>query len=129
MSTGGVIRVVTMTMITTAEKTSTSMTGLPCRTRAAPMPAKIRPTSPRGTMPTATEIRSRPRSTTPRAQIILPMIAAKERRAANPSTSTRPKVERSTLIPIRTKKIGTRKMVIGWISSSRAWSPRSRKSL
>ncbi len=37
LSTGGVIRVVTITMITTAEKTETEITGSPCSTRLAPI--------------------------------------------------------------------------------------------
>ena len=79
-------------------------------------------------MPTATEVRSSPRSSTPAAQIILPRMAASESSAAKPSTSAWPKVERSTRTPISTKKTGTRKPAIGWISSSIVCLVRSPRS-
>ena len=48
------------------------------------MPAKIRPTSPRGIIPTATVRRSTPRSTTPSPHASLPAMATTTKAAPSP---------------------------------------------
>ena len=71
----GAASVVTSTIRTTADKRLGERSGWPSSVRRVPMPAKIRPTSPRGTMPIATAHRLIPRPVTPRAQASLPTSA------------------------------------------------------
>ena len=59
--------VVTITIITTAEKTDSSMIGRPARLRPNPIFAKISPTSPRGIIPIPMDRRSSGRPIAPRA--------------------------------------------------------------
>src|SRR5581483_8206750 len=128
LSAGGVAMVVTITMITTAEKTPASIIrSVPIR-RVVPMLAKMSPTSPRGIIPMPTDSRSRPPPKAPRAHACLPRIAAAVSSAARPSTSARANAASSTRIPISTKKTGTSTAATGSTSSSSRCSPRSVKS-
>jgi hypothetical protein len=60
-----------MTMITTAEKIPSSITRSPATVRPRPMFAKMRPTSPRGTIPIPIESRSSFRPSAPREHACL----------------------------------------------------------
>src|SRR5262249_22629592 len=93
LSAMGVIIVVTMTMMTTAEKRASSMTR-----SLFPALAKIRPPSPRGPMPRPTDTLSILPATSP--QSALPTTAATVSAADIASVPGRAKVERLTCMPI-----------------------------
>src|SRR5207302_1913353 len=86
LSSGGVAMVVTITMITTAEKTPGSTMRSPPSVSVSPMPAKMSPTSPRGIIPIPTDSRSSPPNA-PSEQACLPRTAASVRAAARPRIS------------------------------------------
>ena len=110
--------VVTITITTMAEKVSAPKTGSPATNSDEPIPAKIKPTSPRGIIPTPTARRLIPFSRTPNEQTCFPMIAATLRPAANVRTLTSANERRSTLSPISTKNTGTRIELMGETISS-----------
>jgi len=84
---GGVAIVVATTMNTAAAYVSAPTTGRSARTSRAPMPAKMRPTSPRGIMPSPTVSPEMPFGVT-NAQASLPTIAAPVSSAAKATTRT-----------------------------------------
>ena len=112
-NSGGVTSVVTATITTTAEYTMSSTTRSPPMCSVRPMLAKMRPTSPRGIMPSPIASRSAPLSSTPSEQACLPTTAASVSTAANPSTPGWPNTARSTPMPMSTKNTGTRKPASG----------------
>ena len=71
------MKVVSMIISTSAENVVCDRIGWPCNIRVLPRPAKIKPTSPRGIIPTPMARRSTPRSSTPNAQICFPITAAR----------------------------------------------------
>jgi len=91
------MKVVSIVISTSAEKVVGDRIGFPANVNVAPIPAKIRPTSPCGIIPTPMASRSRPRPRTPRPQICLPAIATSVINAAKPSTAGEAKLFRSTV--------------------------------
>ena len=73
------------------------------------MPAKMRPTSPRGIIPSADGHARRRRAGVTRPQAHLPIIAATVMRTAKPITPGFTKFSTCTSMPMRTKKTGTRR--------------------
>ena len=91
------------------------------------MPAKMRPTSPRGIIPSPTVRPEMPRGVT-RPHAHLPIIAATVMSRAKPMTPGFTKFSTCTSMPMRTKKTGTRSAVSACRLSWSGRSPRFRWS-
>ena len=99
---GGVKRVLNITTITITEYTLSDITP-----SANPIVAKIKPTSPRGIIPTPTISLSTFPAAKPAAILVMKATTVIARATKRIFGSA--KVSSLTFIPVRTKKIGTRK--------------------
>ena len=124
-SIGGAVRAVMSGMMTAMPKRRPSKIGTGVAPPAgsfmsvvAAIPAMIRTTSQRGTMPAP--MRSAPVGVKPIARegmaqpASLPMMAISAKTMPTPRTDGSPRTRMSTSMPIVTKKTGTRKALIGW---------------
>ena len=104
-----------------AAYTPASINGSPSNWMPAPTLAKIKPTSPRGTIPIPTVSLSTAPPRTPRPDTSLPTIATTVSAPARMSGSV-PMPPRSTIIPVRTKKMGAITATMGPMISFRSWA-------